>query len=159
MQLSSTVFGAGLAQKWRRRHYRPISVIWDLLVERLPILRGSTIRMKENGIPRTLKETAGRMSLRRRFLMIKFAGISRRLLLVLGISFGLWGIADGHSGFLDGYGCHIGPDKVSYHCHEGQFTGRTFKSKADFLRELRGGKSEQLLPKNNPLPLTKKPDK
>ena len=104
------------------------------------ILRGFTIRMKEDGIPRILKEPAGRMSLRRRFLMIKFAGISRRLSLVLGISFGLWGIADGHSGFLDGYGCHIGPDKVSYHCHEGQFTGRTFKSKADFLREVQPGR-------------------
>lgn len=54
---------------------------------------------------------------------------------------------------------HLGPDKVSYHCHQGEFAGRTFKSKADFLRELRGGKSEQLSPKGNPLSPEKKVDK
>jgi hypothetical protein len=70
--------------------------------------------------------------------------------LVLGISVGLGGVGDAHSGIVDGYGCHRGPDKVSYHCHQGQFVGRTFKSKEEFLRELRGGKSEQLSPKNNP---------
>ena len=68
----------------------------------------------------------------------------------LGIFFGLSGIGDAHSGLVDGYGCHRGPDKVSYHCHQGQFAGRTFKSKEDFLRQLRGGKSERLSPKDNP---------
>jgi hypothetical protein len=34
-----------------------------------------------------------------------------------------------------------------------------FKSKADFLRELHGGKSEQLSSKNNPPPPEKKFDK
>jgi hypothetical protein len=73
-----------------------------------------------------------------------------RLLSALGVFFGLSGLGGAHSGMVDGYGCHRGPDKVSYHCHQGQFVGRTFKSKENFLRELRGGKSEQLSPKNNP---------
>jgi hypothetical protein len=64
-----------------------------------------------------------------------------------------------HSGIVDGYGCHRGPDKVSYHCHQGQFVGRTFKSKEDFLRELRGGKSTQLSPENNPPQPERKPEK
>ena len=72
------------------------------------------------------------------------------LSLALGISVGLSGVGDAHSGIVDGYGCHRGPDKVSYHCHQGLFVGRTFKSKEEFLRELRGGKSEQLSPKQNP---------
>ena len=91
--------------------------------------------------------------------MVTLVGMSRRFAVALGIVFGLCGIADAHSGLLDGYGCHVGPDKVSYHCHQGQFAGRTFKSKADFLRELRGGKSEQLSPKNNPPPPERKGDK
>ncbi|MGE5305146.1 MAG: hypothetical protein ACM3TN_17690 [Alphaproteobacteria bacterium] len=91
--------------------------------------------------------------------MTKFAGVFRRPALALGIFFGFCGVAEAHFGIVDGYGCHLGPDKVSYHCHQGQFAGRTFKSKADFLRELRGGKSEQLSPKNNPPPIERKPDK
>jgi hypothetical protein len=82
--------------------------------------------------------------------MTKLSDILRQFPLALGIFFGLSGIVIAHSGIVDGYGCHRGPDKVSYHCHQGQFAGRTFKSKEDFLRELRGGKSEQLSPKNNP---------
>ena len=82
-----------------------------------------------------------------------------RLVLALALSFGLGGIAFAHSGLVDGYGCHRGPDKVSYHCHQRPFAGRTFKSKEDFLRELRGGKSERLAPRNNPPPPAKKPDK
>ncbi|HEY1232154.1 MAG TPA: hypothetical protein VGH22_02115 [Candidatus Binatia bacterium] len=79
-----------------------------------------------------------------------------RLALALGLFFGLGGVAASHSGILDGYGCHRGPDKVSYHCHQGQFAGRSFKTKEDFLRELRGGKATQLSPKNNPPPQQKK---
>jgi hypothetical protein len=71
-------------------------------------------------------------------------------MLGVGIVFVLAGVSDAHFGIVDGYGCHRGPDKVSYHCHQGQFVGRTFKSKEDFLRELRGGKSERLSPKSNP---------
>jgi hypothetical protein len=59
---------------------------------------------------------------------------------------------------VDGYGCHRGADKVSYHCHQGQFIGRTFKSKEEFLRHLRGGKAEQLSPKSNPPRIEKKQD-
>jgi hypothetical protein len=82
-----------------------------------------------------------------------------RLILALGFLFGLSGVAASHSGIVDGYGCHRGPDKVSYHCHQGQFVGRTFKSKEDFLRELRGGNSTQLSPKNNPPQPERKPEK
>ncbi|HUK40716.1 MAG TPA: hypothetical protein VLX11_06730 [Candidatus Acidoferrales bacterium] len=88
--------------------------------------------------------------------MTKPPDIFRCLPVALALFFGLSGIAVGHSGIVDGYGCHRGPDKVSYHCHQGPFAGRTFKSKEDFLRELRGGKSEQLSPKNNPTPPEKK---
>jgi hypothetical protein len=75
----------------------------------------------------------------------------------LAISFGIAGVAGAHSGIVDGYGCHRGTDKISYHCHQGQFAGQTFKSKEDFLRELRGVPSERLSPKNNSAP-TKKTD-
>ena len=76
------------------------------------------------------------------------------VLIVLGFS----GVGDAHSGLVDGYGCHRSSDKTSYHCHQGQFAGRTFKSKEDFLRELRGGKSGQLSPKNNPPQIERKRD-
>lgn len=71
---------------------------------------------------------------------------------------GVNGLAIAHSGIVDGYGCHRGAGKTSYHCHQGQFAGRTFKSKEDFLRELRGGKSERLSPKGNPPLFEKKTD-
>jgi hypothetical protein len=73
----------------------------------------------------------------------------RCLAWALAILFALSSPVNAHSGLVDGYGCHRGPDKVSYHCHQGQFAGRTFKSKEDFLKQLRGGKAEQLSPKNN----------
>jgi hypothetical protein len=83
----------------------------------------------------------------------------------VGLSFGVaaWivlalsGLGHAHFGMVDGYGCHRAPDRVSYHCHQGQFAGQTFKSKEDFLRQLRGGKSE-LSPKSNPPWLEKKID-
>jgi hypothetical protein len=78
--------------------------------------------------------------------------------LALGIIFGLSGHADSRSGIVDGYGCHRGPDKASYHCHQGQFAGRTFESKDDFLSELRAGKSQRLAPKSNQPPFEKKAD-
>ena len=58
-------------------------------------------------------------------------------------------LAEAHSGLVDGYGCHRAVDRVSYHCHEGEFVGRSFKSKEDFMRRLRQGKSEQLSPRGN----------
>ena len=79
-------------------------------------------------------------------------------LAALGVVFELGGIGDAHPGLVDGYGCHRGPDKVTYHCHQGQFAGRTFKSKEEFLRQLRGGKAEQLSPKANPPQTPKKPE-
>ncbi len=82
--------------------------------------------------------------------MPKWFRTLRNFSLALGIFFGLTGVSHAHRGMVDGYGCHRGTDNVSYHCHQGQFIGRTFKSKEDFLRQLRGGKSEQLTPKNNP---------
>jgi hypothetical protein len=88
--------------------------------------------------------------------MTKFFGISRQITLTLGISFGLGAIADAHTGMVDGYGCHRAPDKVSYHCHNGEFAGRTFKSKEEFLRQLRSGKMEQSPLKFTPPPLEKK---
>jgi hypothetical protein len=72
------------------------------------------------------------------------------------ISFAPSGRGDAHTGIVDGYGCHRGPDKVSYHCHQGEFVGRTFKSKEDFLRELRGGQAQQLSPKSIPPRLEKR---
>ena len=90
--------------------------------------------------------------------MNKRWAVDRPWALAVWIFFGLCGLGYAHSGMVDGYGCHRGADKVSYHCHQGQFIGRTFKSKEDFLRQLRGGKSEQLSPKNNPPQIEKKRD-
>jgi hypothetical protein len=84
--------------------------------------------------------------------------VAWQLLFVIGIFFVLSGLVNAHSGIVDGYGCHRGSDKVSYHCHQGQFVGRTFKSKEDFLRQLRGGKSQPLSPKDNPPQIEKKID-
>jgi hypothetical protein len=89
-------------------------------------------------------------------MMTKVCRLFRPLGLGLGLTLGLSGLSDAHSGIVDGYGCHRGPDKVSYHCHQGQFAGRTFKSKEEFLRELRGVKSKQLSPKDNPSPPQRK---
>ena len=88
--------------------------------------------------------------------MEKIFGFLRRLWLALGLGLGLIALGDAHSGLVDGYGCHRGMDKVSYHCHQGQFAGRTFKSKEEFLRQLRGGKSEPLSPKSNQPKLERK---
>jgi hypothetical protein len=90
--------------------------------------------------------------------MNKRYAIDRQFALVVWMFVGFSGLGDAHSGIVDGYGCHRGTDNVSYHCHTGQFVGRTFKSKEDFLRELRGGKSGQLSPKSNPTPVEKKSD-
>jgi hypothetical protein len=80
----------------------------------------------------------------------------RRVVFALTIFFGIGASAEAHRGIVDGYGCHRGPDKVGYHCHQGQFAGRTFKSKEDFLQQLRGGRAEGLSPKGAPPPSVKK---
>jgi hypothetical protein len=81
---------------------------------------------------------------------------------VIGASCALAKVAGAHSGWVDGYGCHASADKKNYHCHQGEFVGRTFKSKEDFLRRIREGKAEQLSPRGNatqpPSPQTKKAD-
>jgi hypothetical protein len=46
--------------------------------------------------------------------------------------------------------------KTTYHCPREPYAGRTFTSKDDFLRQLRGGKSEQLAPKGNNQPASRK---
>ena len=83
---------------------------------------------------------------------------ARKFYFGLGISLGLSSVGHAHSGIVDGYGCHRSQDKAAYHCHQGQFAGRTFKSKEEFLRQLRGGKSESLVPKSNQPRLEKKPE-
>jgi hypothetical protein len=52
--------------------------------------------------------------------------------LALGIIFGLSGHADSRSGIVDGYGCHRGPDKASYHCHQAQLPGARLSPKTIF---------------------------
>lgn len=42
-----------------------------------------------------------------------------------------------HSGGLDAYGCHRDRKRGGYHCHRGQFAGRSFSSKEEML-QIRG---------------------
>lgn len=63
-----------------------------------------------------------------------------------------WGFVDSHGGLVDGYGCHQGPKKEGYHCHQGPYAGRSFKSREEFLRQLRKPNSNLPQPKTNPLP-------
>jgi len=88
--------------------------------------------------------------------MTKDSRLHRPFVFALLSWFGLAGLGHAHTGIVDGYGCHSGPNNASYHCHQGQFAGRTFKSKEDFLRQLRGGKAEPLSPKSNPPQFQKK---
>ena len=39
-----------------------------------------------------------------------------------------------HGGGLDKYGCHNNRKVGNYHCHRGQFAGRTFMSQAEMLK-------------------------
>jgi hypothetical protein len=41
-----------------------------------------------------------------------------------------------HSGGLDSYGCHHDRKAGGYHCHRGQFAGRSFGSQAEMLEML-----------------------
>ena len=79
----------------------------------------------------------------------------RALLWSCGFLFLTSGIADSHSGIVDGYGCHRDPKKGNYHCHQGPYAGKSFPSRDEFLRQLRSPKSALPKPKDSPLP----PDK
>ena len=81
--------------------------------------------------------------------MAKLGRTVRLFMFAAVILLGSSDLGSAHSGRVDGYGCHPGKDNVSYHCHQGHFAGRSFKSKEDFLRELRGGKAQSLAPTNN----------
>jgi hypothetical protein len=91
--------------------------------------------------------------------MTKVCGIFPLFVCALVVSFGVSSLGDAHTGIVDGYGCHRGPGNAGYHCHQGQFVGQTFKSKEDFLRQLRGGKAQSLSPKTNPPRFEKKNEK
>ena len=41
-----------------------------------------------------------------------------------------------HGGGLDSYGCHNNRKVGNYHCHRGEFAGRTFASKEAMLKAL-----------------------
>jgi hypothetical protein len=51
------------------------------------------------------------------------------------------GDAHGHSGGLDGYGCHRNKKAGGYHCHRGPYKGMEFGSKEEALRFFEGGGS------------------
>src|SRR5262249_33983602 len=74
------------------------------------------------------------------------------MLSFFGLLFLTWGFVDSHTGMVDGYGCHRGPKKEGYHCHQGPYAGRSFKSREEFLRQLRKPNSNLPQPKNDPLP-------
>jgi hypothetical protein len=88
--------------------------------------------------------------------MTKACRLNRQVGFALLSWFWLAGPGDAHTGIVDGYGCHHGPGNAGYHCHQGQFVGQTFKSKEDFLRQLRSGRAEPLSLKSNPPRLEKK---
>ena len=45
--------------------------------------------------------------------------------------------ASAHGGGLDSYGCHNNRKVGNYHCHRGEFAGKTFASKDAMLKALR----------------------
>jgi len=42
-----------------------------------------------------------------------------------------------HGGGLDKYGCHNNRKVGNYHCHRGEFAGRTFANQAEMLKLLK----------------------
>lgn len=58
------------------------------------------------------------------------------VLLVMLIAIATVPQAFAHGGGLDSYGCHNNRKEGTYHCHRGQFAGRTFASQAEMLREM-----------------------
>lgn len=54
--------------------------------------------------------------------------------------------AAAHStGAVDPYGCHSDRRNGNYHCHRGEYTNVTFRSKADMLNNKKAGKSGAVL--------------
>ena len=53
-----------------------------------------------------------------------------------------------HEGDLDSYGCHYDINRRDYHCHQGEFRGRSFDSKIQVMQLLR----PQHLDRGLPLP-------
>jgi hypothetical protein len=54
--------------------------------------------------------------------------------------------ASAHStGAVDPYGCHSDRRSGNYHCHRGEYTNVTFRSKADMLNNKKAGKSGAVL--------------
>ncbi len=43
-------------------------------------------------------------------------------------------VAAAHEGKLDSMGCHYARGNRNYHCHEGKLKGRTFRSRAEAIR-------------------------
>lgn len=48
-----------------------------------------------------------------------------------------------HGGGLDGYGCHNNRKVGNYHCHRGEFAGRTFASKSAMLKALKQNREKE----------------
>jgi hypothetical protein len=49
------------------------------------------------------------------------------------------------TGAVDPYGCHSDRRSGNYHCHRGEYTNVTFRSKADMLNNKKAGKSGAVL--------------
>ena len=45
-----------------------------------------------------------------------------------------------HEVLLDRHGCHYDMEQGGYHCHRGQFAGKTFTTKTGMYKELRKSK-------------------
>ena len=44
------------------------------------------------------------------------------------------GVAQAHEGKIDSMGCHYARNHRNYHCHKGKLKDRTFKSRAEAIR-------------------------
>ena len=67
--------------------------------------------------------------------------LSRYSLILLFVTLGFPSFSLSHSGELDSYGCHHNRKKGGYHCHQGQFAGKSFSTKAEMLREMEKNKN------------------
>ena len=60
-----------------------------------------------------------------------------------------------HGGGLDAYGCHHDRKRGGYHCHKGQFAGRSFASKEEML-QIRGPANKDQGSSAKPVPKGKR---